>query len=154
MGSFSCVKKTEISVQHDKPQISETLLSMQIFTYQNPQFLSPSELKAYLLAWRATQALGFHAKQLEKKELLPRPAMLLQEKSQWKSQRWLMKDWWEKQMATPVPIIGLTIHKFQCCWNRWPNIQKRILVLRWHHLLILIINVRSSPLCLIQVLQI
>lgn len=50
MGSFSSVKKTEISVRHDKPQISETWLAMQSFTYQNPQL--PISLDSTHSFWR------------------------------------------------------------------------------------------------------
>lgn len=36
VGSFYSLKKTEVSVQHDKSQISEALIAMRRFIYQSP----------------------------------------------------------------------------------------------------------------------
>lgn len=98
VGSFSSVKKTEISVQHDKSQISETRLAMQSFTYQNPQF-SISLDSSLLSKEKPTcqlemlhRALASPQNSSRKRSSSPRPAMLLQQSTLLKSQQ--KGQWW------------------------------------------------------------
>lgn len=145
VGSFSSVKKTEISVQHDKSQISETRLAMQSFTYQNPQFsisldsslLSKEKPTCQLeMLHRALASPQTSSRKRSSSLGLPRSySKVLCSSLNRRVSGGLMIDWWEKQIATAVPIIVLNIRKLQHCWNQWPKIQNRILVLRWPNLL-------------------
>lgn len=152
VGSFSSVKKTEISVQHDKSQISETRLAMQSFAYQNPQF--PVSLDSSLLskkkptsqfelphrAWASPQT---SSRKRSSSLGLPRSYnKVLGSSLNRRVSGGLMIDWWEKQIATAVSVTVLTIRKLQRCWNQWSKIQNRILVLRWPNLFTFIINVK------------
>lgn len=119
VGSFSSVKKTEISVQHDKSQISEARLAMQSFTYHNPQF--PVSLDSSLLskkkpsrqlelphrAWASPQT---PSRKRSSSLGLPRSyGKVLCSGLNRRLSSGLVIDRWEKQLANAVPIIVWSI---------------------------------------------